>query len=411
VNELWLEVAKKDYTMVKRTTHILYNGKFFSYPLKPMNVFKNLGLLTTIECVFSYLRQKLIPIAPKDDFETWVTNRFGKKLYQIFFKTYSEKLWGIPCNNLASDFAAQRIKKLSLFEAVKNALSISTNHKTLIDAFAYPLTGTGMIYERMADFIKNNGGSIYYNCKVNKVITQDNFITGLQLDNGNKKEYDYVVSTMPITNLTRGIDCVPTEVVNLTEELKFRNTIIVYLKINKQHLFADNWLYVHSNDIKTGRITNFRNWSKQLYNQHPFTILALEYWCNKEDALWIMEDKQLIEQAKNDLVQSRLCSIEEIIDGSVFRIPKCYPVYEKNYKQFLAPIQNYLDSFSNLYAIGRYGAFKYNNQDHSIKMGIQTARSIVSGKRQNLWDINTDYDTFQEGYLLTEIGLVKSAKL
>jgi len=407
VNDLWLEVAQNDYDMVQRLTRIYYNNRFFAYPLKPLNAFANLGVLETANCVLSYLKEKINPTPLKGDFETWVTNRFGKRLYEIFFKTYSEKLWGIPCHKLDSDFAAQRIKKLSLSEAIKNAFAKSGNHKTLVDEFAYPLHGTGMIYERMARAIQARGGNIYLQTPIQKILTQNQKVTGIQLTDGTQRPYHYVISSMPLTQLTQRLDEAPDDIKQKASSLTFRNTIIVYLNIEAANLFPDNWLYIHSNKLQTGRITNFNNWLPSLVDNPKNTILALEYWCYEHEDTWKSLDEVLIQIAKDDIRKTGLIGNAHIADGFVLRIPKCYPVYQTGYKEILKPIEQYLATVQNLFPIGRYGAFKYNNQDHSILMGLLAADNIINQTHHNLWDINTDYETYQENVIITKTGLQK----
>lgn len=287
VNELWLEVVQRDYQMVQRLTRIYYQQKFFFYPLQPLDALKKLGVIEAIRCVLSYLKEKLLPTPLNGSFENWVVHRFGRRLFTIFFKTYSEKLWGITCQALDSDFAAQRIKKLSLFEAIKNAVwkGNKTQHKTLVDEFAYPTAGTGMVYDRMAKGVQDHGGQVRCQTPVKRVLTENNLITGLELMDGTIQPCDRVISSMPLSLLVTRLPEVPAAVKTAAESLKFRNTILVYLQVDQSDLFTDNWLYVHSPDLQLGRITNFRNWVPQLYGDSPHTILALEYWCNDDDAL------------------------------------------------------------------------------------------------------------------------------
>ncbi|MBR29814.1 MAG: hypothetical protein CMN77_00775 [Spirochaetaceae bacterium] len=412
VNELWLEVAQKDYKMVNRLTRIYYKKKFYYYPLKPFNALFNLGIFQALLCVLSYGKQRIAPTPEDGSFEAWVTRRFGKRLFRIFFKTYTEKLWGIPCEKLDSDFAAQRIKKLSLYEAIKNAIlpSKKNKHKTLVDQFAYPVGGTGAIYERMAESVKQRGGSVHLNSPVQNVIQKDGKATGLQLEDGTVKEYDHIISTMPLTLMVTRLPEVPEDILERTRKLKFRNTIIVFLNINALDLFPDQWLYVHSPELDTGRITNFRNWIPEVYGQEKTTILALELWCYDEDPVWKETNDSLIEKASREIRSTGLIGKSEILGGHVYRIPRCYPVYDTGYKENLEPVENYLSSVKNLHVIGRYGAFKYNNQDHSILMGMLAAENIVENRNHNLWEINTDYETYQESYVITETGLSKQGE-
>ena len=408
INELWLEVVGKDYEMVDRLTRIYYNQKFFHYPIKGMDALKNLGIIEAARCMAYYGLEKINPTKDISTFEGWVTNRFGKRLYQIFFKTYTEKLWGIPCNVLDADFAAQRIKKFSLGEAVKTALfGNSGKHKTLVDQFAYPHGGTGMVYERMANFVRSRGGEVKVSTPVHAVHTKNNKVKAVEFADGSIKEYDHVVSSMPITLLVSRLPEAPEKVKQAAASLKFRNTIIVYLNVNQKDLFPDNWLYIHSDKLKMGRLTNFRNWVPQLYGNENSTICALEYWCYDEDDFWSWDEQKLIELAKKELRETGLINKAEILDGYVYKIPKCYPVYSSGYQEKLKIVEDYLSSVENLHVIGRYGAFKYNNQDHSILMGMLAAENILENKNHNLWEINTDYENYQESSVITKTGLQK----
>ena len=408
VNELWLEVVGRDYRMVNRLTRIYYGGKFYYYPLRPFNALLNLGPWQAALCMGSFARERLSPTPADGTFTTWVTNRFGRRLFEIFFKTYSEKLWGISCDDLDSDFAAQRIKKLSLLEAVKNAVlpSKEQRHKTLVDQFAYPLEGTGMVYERMAQRTEEMGGQVRLNAPVRRVLVQDGRATGIELMDGEERRYNHIVSTMPITLLVRGLDGVPGSVRDAAHSLRFRNTIIVFLRVEAQELFPDQWLYVHASELSTGRITNFRNWIPELYGEESASIIAMEFWCYDEDPVWSAPDEELVERAKGELRKTGLVGGAAISDGYVFKVPRCYPVYERGYRDQLRPVEEYLGQIENLHVIGRYGAFKYNNQDHSILMGLLAAENILAARGHDLWEINTDYETYQESATITESGLV-----
>ena len=408
VNELWLEVVGRDYRMVNRLTRIYYGGKFYYYPLRPFNALRNLGPWQAALCMASFGRERLSPTAPDGTFTTWVTSRFGRRLFEIFFKTYSEKLWGISCDELDSDFAAQRIKKLSLLEAVKNAVipSKDQKHKTLVDQFAYPLEGTGMVYERMAERTEAMGGTIHLNSPVRRVMAEDGRATALELMSGEQRPYDHIVSTMPITLLVKGLEGVPDRVREAANSLRFRNTIIVFLRVEAEDLFPDQWLYVHASELATGRITNFRNWIPELYGTESASIIAMEFWCYDQDPVWAAPNESLVEKAKAELRETGLVGDAEITDGYVFRVPRCYPVYERGYRERLRPVEEYLGGIDHLHVIGRYGAFKYNNQDHSILMGLLAAENILGSRGHDLWEINTDYETYQESATITESGLV-----
>ncbi|MFA6261398.1 MAG: FAD-dependent oxidoreductase [Bacteroidia bacterium] len=406
VNKLWLEVAGRDYRMVDRLTRIYYKNKFYYYPVKAFDALSKLGIFTSALCVLSYFKEKVFPTRQTATFEGWVTNRFGKKLYEIFFKTYTEKLWGIRCDELDADFAAQRIKKFSLGEAMKNALGIGgTKHKTLVDQFAYPIQGTGMIYERMQQYIDAHGGKVLCNTPVKRVLKDGQKATGIEMMNGEVINYDHIVSTMPFTVMVKQLPGVPDQIVELANKLTFRNTILVYLHVDGKDIFPDNWLYVHSADVQMGRISNFRNYVPEINQGKETTIVALEYWCYDNDELWSYSDEKLIALAKDELYKTGLNNNCTATNGHVYKIQRCYPVYSNNYKDILKPIEQYLNTIENLSIIGRYGAFKYNNQDHSILMGILAADNIVNNKHHNLWEINTDYDNYQERSTITASGL------
>jgi protoporphyrinogen oxidase len=411
VNKLWLEVAGKDYRMVDRLTRIYYKKKFFYYPLKPFDALFKLGIGTATLCMGSYMRERISPTKQDGSFETWVTGRFGKRLYSIFFKTYTEKLWGIPCTELDADFAAQRIKKLSLWEAVKNAVTggKGNKHKTLVDQFAYPTGGTGMIYERMQNFVNANGGKVHVKTPVQRVLTRDNKAYALELTDGSVREFDDIITSMPFSLMVSRLPDVPEHIREFANGLTYRNTIIVYLKVEAKNLFPDNWLYVHAADLQMGRITNFDNWVPEINNGEKSTIVAMEYWCYDTDKLWNSTNEELIALAKEELKKTGLVGNSEISEGFVYKIPRCYPVYARGYKDKLKPIENYLTGISNLHVIGRYGAFKYNNQDHSILMGLMAAENITKGTSRNLWEINTDYEDYQEKSTITATGLMSEA--
>lgn len=407
INELWLEVVEDEYDIVHRKTSIFYNKSFFDYPIRAFNALKGLGVWEASLCMLSYSRQKMFPVKDTSTFEGWVTRRFGKRLYRIFFKTYSEKLWGISCTELDSDFAAQRIKKLSLMEAVKNAVAFrkKNKHATLVDQFAYPVAGTGSVYGKMKELITEHGGNIFLDTPVQRVLTRDNAAVGLLLENGIEKQYDQVISTMPLTLLAERIGTIPEELVKKVKSLNFRNTILVYLHVDNSNVFTDQWLYIHDSDVKTGRITNFRNWVPDLYGENSQTILCMEYWCNFEDEIWSNSDEYLKELAKAEINRIGLAQEQEILNASVFRIPRCYPVYFSGYREMLLPVLEFIGQINGLHVIGRYGAYKYNNQDHSILMGMLAAENIVDNAGHDLWEINTDFDVYQESATITKAGL------
>ncbi len=414
VNRLWLEIVGRDYQMVDRMTRIYYRGRFFNYPLAAGNALRNLGLVEAAGCLASYVKQQCRAKQQGEgnenedaSFEDWVVSRFGRRLFEVFFKTYSEKLWGIGCQDLDADFAAQRIKKLSLGEAVKNALGLGwAKHRTLVDRFAFPNAGTGMVYDRMADYVRGLGGNVHLNRPIRRVIQEGGRVRGLVTRLGDVLRFDQVVSTMPLTLMVKSLDDVPYEVVRAADSLTFRNTILVYLRVDGRDLFPDQWLYVHSPELLTGRVTNFRNWVPELYGSSPDTILSLEYWCNDGEELWRQSDDELIRRGATEMTTTGLLAGAPVTAGHVVRLRRCYPVYARGYKRHVRRITQYLDTVRGLTAIGRYGAFKYNNQDHSILMGLLAAENLLEHREHNLWGVNTDYESYQESGVITDAGLV-----
>jgi protoporphyrinogen oxidase len=372
-----------------------------------MNALQGLGLWEAARCMISYMWERIAPTKDTSTFEGWVTSRFGKRLFTIFFKTYSEKLWGISCTELDSDFAAQRIKKLSLFEAVKNALfqGRGNKHATLVDQFAYPNGGTGKVYENMQKSILERGASVKLLTGVEKVNTREGAACSLTLENGLTHEYDHIVSTMPISLLVERLPEVPASIIEQSKKLTFRNTILVYLRVDRTDLFTDQWLYVHDPSVEVGRVTNFRNWLPSIYGTSTSSILCLEYWCYFDDPLWNKDHDQLIDTARNEIVRTGLVKDGDVREGHVVRLPRCYPVYFRGYREVMEPVEAYLNTIGGLHVIGRYGAYKYNNQDHSILMGMRAAENILEDKQHDLWSINTDYEVYQESSVITKTGL------
>ncbi|MBT4277582.1 NAD(P)/FAD-dependent oxidoreductase [Candidatus Falkowbacteria bacterium] len=390
VLDLWKNILKDDFLERPRLSRIYYNKKFFNYPLKIKNVLKNLGLLNSFLVIFSFLKAK-IKKQKEDNFEAWVTNRFGKRLFKIFFKSYTEKLWGIGTKELSSDWARQRIQGLSLFKAIKDALFRKGKEKTLIKKFYYPKYGSGQMYEKMAEKIKENQGEILLNSYVQKINYQDNKIKNIVIKNkGETREIsgDNFISTLPINKLILKLSPQPPkEIIKAAQALKFRSFIIVTLTIDKKDLFPDNWIYIHDRNLKTIRIQNFNNWSPDLVKDKNKTVLGVEYVCWENDDFWNKSNKELINLAKEELgainitkkASQKLGSswLEEIKAGKVIKAKDAYPVYTPKFKDDLKVILDYLENFKNLQTVGRSGAFCYNNMDDSILSGLNSAHNII----------------------------------
>lgn len=402
VNEFFNELVGDDFTLVNRQTRIYYRKRFFDYPLRLGNVLINLPLKVILQILWHYFFQVIRPIKDPKTFEDWVTNRFGRKLFEIFFKHYTEKLWGIKCSHIDADWAAQRIKKLTLMQAVFSAIfgNRKNRHNTLVDQFVYPKNGNGVLYERAADFISQNGGRVVTNSKVKKVLLNKarTKVLGVELTDGTVVNATHVISTMPITTLIKSFDDVPDSVAKAADSLYFRNTILVYHEFDKKDLFTDNWLYIHSPEVQHGRITNFRNWCDTLTKGKATTILCMEFWCFDKDKIWTDDDQRIIDIAKKEIRQIQLLPADaKILNSKVIRVPKCYPVYETGYQKHMNVLVEYFRLIDGLHLIGRYGAFKYNNQDHSILMGLLAAEKIIDNSSVDLWKINTDTEYQEDG--------------
>lgn len=404
VADMWREVLSSDFLRRNRLSRIFYNGKFFSYPLRPMNALFGLGFCNIFVILISYVKAHLFPEKPEDTFETWVSNRFGRRLYTIFFKTYTEKIWGIPCNQISADWAAQRIKGLSLISALKNAL-IKTNHTekevitTLIDEFDYPRKGPGMMWEKVAELYNNGGGQVIMGAEAKKLLWKDNKIAAIEVEENGRKDVQYgtqFISTMPIRELIHTFDPqVPNEILEAANKLAYRDFLTVAIIVNKRDVFPDNWIYIHEPSIKVGRIQNFKNWSPDMVPDPDKTCLGLEYFCFEGDGLWTMKDEDLIELGKRELENLGFINASEAVDGVVVRMPKAYPVYNPEYKEALSTIKEFLGKIKNLQLVGRNGMHRYNNQDHSMLTAMLAVENI-NGANHNLWAVNSEQEYLEE---------------
>jgi protoporphyrinogen oxidase len=399
VEALWTEILAGDMIEVPRSSRILYGGKYYDYPLKATNAFFNLGPIETFRCLASYLWSTLFPIKPVRSFEDWVSNQFGKRLFSIFFKTYTEKVWGMPCSEISADWAAQRIKGLSMFKAVMGALGIKQGKtiKTLIDNFRYPRLGPGQMWETLAKDLERLGCPLHLGSAVEKIRYDQGLYTVVCT---NKAEYQgkYLISSMPLPAMVHSLQPpAPPEVLQAATGLKHRDFITVVLFVRKPNLFPDNWIYIHEPGVKVGRIQNFGNWSQALLADPDTSSLGLEYFCFEGDGLWTSKDEDLIELAKQELEQLKIVSASLVFGGTVVRMAKAYPVLDDDYSQRVDVIRAYLDKeHPNLQVVGRNGMHKYNNQDHAMWSGILAARNVVGPESYNLWNINSDAEYHEE---------------
>src|SRR5579883_1834073 len=408
IEDLWTEIMGEDLLVRPRLSRIIYRGKYFDYPLKAFNALFNLGLLETIRCIASYARARLFPTRNPQTLEEWVTNQFGYRLFSIFFKTYTEKVWGISTKELSADWAAQRIKGLSLSEAIKNALLPKRNKsggaviKTLIDEFRYPRRGPGELWERTAGLIGERGYPVLMDQEVVSIQHDGSQVTGVVTADaeGNRtvQRGTHYISTLPMRELVRAFDPpLPAFVQQAAESLKYRDFLTVALIVNRAELFPDNWIYLHDPEIVAGRIQNFKNWSAEMVPDPSTTCLGLEYFCFEGDGLWTSSDEDLVKLASKDLLMLKMCRSDEVLGGVVVRQPKAYPVYDDEYKQHVRTIRDYLEEHApNLQLVGRNGMHHYNNQDHSMMSALCAARNIAVNANLDPWSVNTDAE-YHEG--------------
>jgi protoporphyrinogen oxidase len=407
VDKMWREVLGGDFITRPRLSRIYYNSKFFQYPLEPMNALTGLGIVESVRCGLSYVAAKLRPEKPETNFETWVSNRFGKRLYRTFFKTYTEKVWGIPCREIQAEWAAQRIRGLSMTSVIWNAIRPARKQdkqrviKTLIHEFEYPRRGPGMMWAKTKEAVEQRGSRVVFDAPVEKIEWEPGRITAV-VAGGQVYKGEHFVSSMPIRELIQKLDPAPPEYLRAAaEDFNYRDFLTVALMVRGKDLFPDNWIYVHDSKVKVGRIQNYNNWSPEMVPDPETTCLGLEYFCFEGDGLWRTPDADLIELGKSELAQLGLLDPAKVLDGTVLRIEKAYPIYDANYRRGVAAVRRFLETVPNLQLVGRNGMHRYNNQDHSMLTAMLAARNIL-GARYDLWQVNVDENYHEEGAELTE---------
>lgn len=399
VEQLWHEVLQHDFIKVERLSRIYYRHKFFNYPINIVNVIRNLGLWESFKIFLSYLSAQAFPNPTEETLEDWVINRFGKRLYLTFFKTYTEKVWGIPCNQIRAEWAEQRIKGLSFISTLKKAILGSGDVKSLIEQFEYPKLGPGMMWEAFQRAVEDRQGKVHLKSDVLKISTQNNRVVAVTAQTPQgvvELPAEHFISSMPLAELISKLEPkVPAEIAAAAQGLKYRDFLIVAIVIERDNLFPDNWIYIHNKDVKVGRIQNFKNWSALMVPEKGKSCLGMEYFCNEDDPLWRMSNPDLISLAKEEIGRIGLAQSSEVSDGTVIRQLKAYPVYDETYRQHLETLQKYLQTIPNLQTIGRNGMHRYNNQDHSMLTGLLAARNIL-GEQHDLWNVNTERSYYEE---------------
>jgi len=399
VEAMWREVlGDADFLRRRRLSRIYYNKRFFHYPLRPANALRGLGLWNSVWILASYLKAQLAPQRPEDTFERWVSNRFGERLYRTFFKTYTEKVWGIPCHEISAEWAAQRIRGLSLLSAVKNALlQQQSPHKsrvikTLIDAFDYPRLGPGQMWEAVAARVPE----VRLGAEVKTIRWNGNRVEAVETGDGQRVEGSHFISSIPLRELIQRLSpAAPAAVRAAADGLKYRDFLTVALIVNRAEVFPDNWIYIHDPDVKMGRIQNFKNWSPDMVPDGRTTCLGLEYFCFEGDALWTMPDAELMALGQREMETLGLARTADVVDGAVVRMPKAYPVYDAHYRDHLRVLQEFLGTLTNLQVVGRNGMHRYNNQDHSMLTAMLAVENIL-GARHDLWSVNDEPEYHEE---------------
>ena len=398
VEDFWTEILGNDLLQRSRSSRIFYNGKLFAYPLKAADALTKLGVVESVRCMLSYLWARLRPCRPERSFEDWVSNRFGKRLFRIFFKTYTEKVWGMSCKEISADWAAQRNRGLSLATALKNALLPQRSPKdrasvvkTLIDTFRYPRRGPGMMWEKCAEEVRRMGGSVHLGrrvagCRYDAAAEQ--WTVAAVTASGRQETFcgEHVISSIPIRELGGFLEPrLPQDALDAAHALRYRDFLTVGLILKDRNLFPDNWIYIHDPSVKVGRIQNYKSWSPEMSPDPALCCYGLEYFCFEGDGLWTMPDAGLIELAKSELEKIGLAQAGDIVDGCVIRQPKAYPVYDDQYAAHVETVRRALEiGYPNLHLVGRNGMHKYNNQDHAMMTAMLVAKNIIAGRQ--IWD-------------------------
>jgi len=402
VYELFLEILDKDSVEVNRKTRILFKNSYFDYPLTPLNALFGLGVIESIITGVSYTFARIksyLNISKINNFEDWVIDKFGRKLFNNFFKNYTEKVWGIDCKEIGADWAAQRIKGLSLSTAIKFALFPNSKKrpKTLVDKFYYPRLGAGMLWEKFENLIVSKNIEVLKETTVTSVKKNDTaFSVTFSNIYGNETTIDSknIFFSNPLLEFINIFDAeVPESVLNSAKSLNYRNHISVHVTINKK-LFDDNWIYIHSPNLKMARIADFTNFSKEMSKEGTFP-LTLEYFCFEEDKIWEQNNQDIIEFALEELKQI-FDEDFKVIHTEVTRNAKAYPVIRTGYQEHIDTIKNWLRSLENVTAIGRSGMFKYNNQDHAMATGMYAARTLLGKGEFDTWEVNVDGEYHEE---------------
>ena len=424
VVDLWNEILPDDFIQRPRMSRIYYEGKFYSYPLRAFEALWNLGIVRSTLCMVSFAKAQVFPNKQVKSFEDWTVNQFGHKLYSIFFKTYTEKVWGMPCDEMSADWAAQRIKGLSLWSAVIDGLkrSLGLNKrpndgmqtKTLLETFRYPRLGPGMMWDAARDKILATGkGEVLMGHSLKQLASDGNggWRMTASHDGGEVTvRARHAISSAPLRDLAARLHPLPAASI-AAKQLRYRDFLTVALKIRSDDLFPDNWIYIHDSKVKVGRIQNFRSWSPEMVPEEGVACVGLEYFCFAGDGLWSMSDADLIDLATRETAILGLVSAEQVIGGVVVRQEKAYPVYDEDYAKHVAVLRGELEGqHPTLHLVGRNGMHRYNNQDHAMMTAMLTVENILAERRvYDVWCVNEDAEYHEAGDEGAQATLAPSA--
>ncbi len=406
VNRLWRDTLGDDFRPVDRLTRIFYQNRYFNYPLKAFDALAKLGPLQALQALLSFAAARSRRPKAAENFEEWITYRFGRKLFEVFFKTYTEKVWGIPCDQIGAEWAAQRIKDLDILQVLKQSLlgNRGKKIKTLVEQFHYPVGGAGQMYEAMAAGIANLGGEILLEHAVTGVHIRGDQVHSIEIAGpaGEKKRIaaQQVFSSIPLTRFFEMCDPPETpEVQAFVRALYFRDHITVNLLVGARELFPDQWIYIHSPEVKTARLANYNNFSRSMVRRGNVSALSVEYFVFQHEDLWGQRDEDLQELALEELAYLGLVQKNLVEQVWVLRETECYPTYYLGFQEPYRALRSRLGELRNLTPIGRGGMYKYNNQDHSIATGMLAARNYLGspGAPYNLWNINVDAEYQESG--------------
>jgi protoporphyrinogen oxidase len=404
VEALWHEILPAgDFMLRPRMSRIYYRGKFYDYPLKALNALRNLGLMEAVLCGFSYLWARIRPPKDESNYENWLVARFGWRLYRTFFKTYTEKVWGVPVADMPADWAAQRVKNLDLRKAVLNAILPKrgqTEITTLIEEFQYPKYGPGMMWEVCTDKVRAAGGTVELGARLSTISVEGGravSVTYVQDGTPHTVAASHVISTMPMRELVHTISPPPPpEVVAAADDLHYRDYLTVALVVPEARSFPDNWIYIHATDVEVGRIQNYGSWSPYLVKDGR-TCLGLEYFVFEGDDMWNTPDDELVALATKELISLGLAGDGDVERGYVVRVPKAYPYYDFAYKANVDTIRKWIEAEApNVHPVGRNGMHKYNNQDHSMYTALLTVENIY-GATHDIWSVNVEEEYHEAG--------------